>query len=559
MFKTHISPDAVHLCKTDDNEMITAKLLLRRHVGHDPIPHHSEFVGCPKRERLSNDEFAAKFGASQEDTNIVIAYHQSLGLSVLSTHLARREIVLHGTCAQFNSAFNIELNDYEKQIGKNTIKFHSYSQSINYPPHITDLILLLSGLDNEPKNFRNPNPGEPSVVSILTVAQTAAFYNSPSHLATGQTIAIGLFPGSGTWLSSDITLTCNKYSVTVPTITTVVIDSITLGSETEATLDISMAACFGAGANIAVYEANFPYEIVSRIANPNTGDPVCNIVSFSIAYNETNFASSAIDTIMEDGALQGITILAASGDWGTTTGTSNIDVCWPASNPYVTAVGGTVIGANSGTVSTSNYVEWFWNTQTYYNVGGGGVSVEYAQPAYQAAITMPANLSTLTGRISGSPGRGVPDIAGLADPAACPQFYYGGFITNGGGTSSASPMMAGIFARINAAVGRNIGFINPTLYYLGTNTSYLRRPNSGGATSSAFTNTHVSPSVNVPGYPVSLTAYDCCVGLGMLNAGNLVTYLTTNTSTSYWIKIQATNSFGPGTMSPAYGPFTVNN
>jgi kumamolisin len=188
----------------------------------------------------------------------------------------------------------------------------------------------------------------------------------------------------------------------------------------------------------------------------------------------------------------------------------------------------------------------------------------YGVPSYQNNVNIPATLTTVAGALSaGTPGRGLPDIAANASPdSAIDGMYVGGVITAIGGTSAASPLMAGIFARINASLGYNVGFINPTLYMLGTNNSYARCMNSGGATSNAWTDTSVTPSVNYPGYNLSLTSWNACVGLGVINATNLLAYIKTNNVVpvalkNYFIKIQASNGSGNGPMSIASGPFTV--
>jgi len=176
------------------------------------------------------------------------------------------------------------------------------------------------------------------------------------------------------------------------------------------------------------------------------------------------------EALYQRAAQQQVTVLAAAGD----TGTSNVDVnnnpypfptvVYPACSPWVTAVGGTTLNADTN----GNYQsETVWNNST--GATGGGVSQQFAEPLYQASL--PAAAQTILGG-----HRGMPDLALNAD-FNTPILIYVGFFPNAdqngyyavGGTSAAAPQWGGIIADVNQLAGFPLGFLNPRLYSLGEN------------------------------------------------------------------------------------------
>ena len=177
------------------------------------------------------------------------------------------------------------------------------------------------------------------------------------------------------------------------------------------------------------------------------------------------------EDLYQRAAAENVTVLAAAGD----TGTENVDVngnnyafptvLFPASSPYVTAVGGTTLNLDAN----GNYQsETVWNDSPSDGASGGGVSQHFYEPVYQWVLN-PSVQRTLLGR------RGIPDIAFNADPNTPVWVYFGffsdpdynGFLPAGSGTSAAAPPWAGIVADANQLVGRPLGFLNPVIYGIG--------------------------------------------------------------------------------------------
>jgi kumamolisin len=154
----------------------------------------------------------------------------------------------------------------------------------------------------------------------------------------------------------------------------------------------------------------------------------------------------------------GVTVLAASGDSGSTDGVGDggNHVDFPASSPHVTGCGGTNLRASAKAIAG----ESVWNDGAQGGAGGGGVSNFFALPTWQKG------LHTTSGKKAGSPlaKRGVPDIAGDADPQSGYDVRVDGADTVIGGTSAVAPLWAGLIAVINGRRNGPVGFLNPTLY-----------------------------------------------------------------------------------------------
>jgi subtilase family serine protease len=179
------------------------------------------------------------------------------------------------------------------------------------------------------------------------------------------------------------------------------------------------------------------------------------------------------ENFYQQAAAQHVTVFAASGDFGAANPNINgkfypfPTVIFPASSPYVTAVGGTSLFADTH----GNYDhETVWNNST--GATGGGVSKVFNEPDYQQNTLPTSDQKLLNGH------RGLPDVAWNADPNTAILVYISflGGKNNGfyfiGGTSEGSPQWAGIIADGNQMAGHPLGFINPAVYQLGSGSDY---------------------------------------------------------------------------------------
>jgi subtilase family serine protease len=255
------------------------------------------------------------------------------------------------------------------------------------------------------------------------------------------------------------------------------------------------------------------------------------VITQSFGSSEANFDSTQsllnLRHAFISAAADGVTMLASSGDGGSTnTGKTPIknpgtlpfqNVGWPASDPLVTAVGGTYLCTDPVTGTGVDSADPPSVCQTHPGVrevgwidAGGGFSSIFSTPSYQA--TLPAG-STPIGAM-----RGVPDVAFQASARTGPLVYDTGANAGGwfivGGTSCSSPEFSGLVAIADQIAGHGLGQINPTLYALadGPNYStYFYDVTTG--------KNQADPAV--PGFPAT-TGWDPVTGLGTPNAATLV-------------------------------------
>lgn len=220
--------------------------------------------------------------------------------------------------------------------------------------------------------------------------------------------------------------------------------------------------------------------------------------------------------VFQEAVNKGITVFASSGDQGaaqpTCDGTSFfLSASTPASDPLVTAVGGTYLNADS---TTGKYIgESAWNeTDVATGASGGGFSTVYSRPSYQIGFQ------------NNTAQRGVPDVAynasingGVLVAWGVP-FGVGNFFIFGG-TSAGSPQWAGMLALVNTVFGRQ-GNINPTLYQGFAKNDYALFFHDITVGTNTFTSTDSSGNpVTVNGYNTR-KGWDAVTGLGTLILGN---------------------------------------
>jgi kumamolisin len=254
-------------------------------------------------------------------------------------------------------------------------------------------------------------------------------------------------------------------------------------------------------ASIAVYfapntDAGF-LDAVTTAIHDTVNKP--SVISISWGGPESSWTQQALtgfDSAFQAAAALGITVCIASGDNGSSDGVTDggNHVDFPASSPHALACGGTSLAASGGAITS----ETVWNDALLGGnvgdgAGGGGVSTVFALPVWQEGLQ-----TTLTaGGTAALAMRGVPDVCGDADPVTGYQIRIDGTDTVIGGTSAVAPLWAGLIARINAANGSPVGFINPTLYATPAALNDITQGNNGSFAASI--------------------GWDACTGLGSPN------------------------------------------
>jgi subtilase family serine protease len=265
----------------------------------------------------------------------------------------------------------------------------------------------------------------------------------------------------------------------------------------EETLDVEAVHTTAPGAKIVYVGSPNNYQdldaAMNYVVSRHAADIVTNSYGFSTELLPPGYVKPENDTFIQ-GAIEGIGIYFSSGDSGDETfgGPANTATAdWPASSPWVTAVGGTslAVGASNDYLFETGWgtdrnrlnckgflkqVNSWCGSEVYLYGSGGGTSRIFAEPSYQQGV-VPNGLAT---RWSTSfPGRVVPDIAAVGDPNTGMLIGQTQAFSNGtfydeyriGGTSLSSPLTAGIMAVAQQARGSNIGFANPLIYSLPAN------------------------------------------------------------------------------------------
>ena len=413
---------------------------------------------------LSVQDFTRQFGPTQSDHAAVLQFARAHGLYVVDTASNRMVIDVAGRAADIESAFHISINLYQHPTEDRTFYAPDREPTIDL-----DVPLLhASGLDNftlpQAKHVRTlPQNSHPNAQAKTTGSGPggnfigsdlrAAYYGSGSLTGSGQ--SVGLFEFAG-YEISDVQNYFKKLNqpLNVP-VNGVSLNGVSLGcppascDDAEQALDIEVAISMAPGlSQVVVYVGSNDVSIFNRMASDN----ISKQVSCSWGWSDNE---KSLDPIFKEMAVQGQTVLVATGDQGSSTAG---DVVWPSDDPFVTAVGGTdlVTTAPGGA----------WKSETGWNGSAG-------MPSKNAIPIPPYQL--LKGVVTSQNGasstlRNIPDISAEANTNQW-SCYDGGCFSGNGGTSYAAPQWAGLIAMANEQAlsngGTTLGFLNSKLYRIG--------------------------------------------------------------------------------------------
>ena len=474
------------------------------------------------RHFLTTAQYAARFGASEASVAAVRAYLTSYGLRVRLLSAGRNLLELSGRTTQIARAFATPVETVHLADGSLRAQF---ARAATLPSSIAHDITAVAGLSSVitpraqllsarassavalPGTCASASPSAtstPNSAGAYSVAQQAQLYGLSGAWAqgkTGQGQTIALYE-LGQYDPSNTATFFKCYGLT-PTINTVNVDGGTTGGyNNEATMDVEEAAALAPGATLAVYQApntsSGNLDLYARIASDN----IASVVSTSWGDCEIDPTGTvaAEQVIFEQMAAQGQTVIAASGDNGSSDCNGIISnapaVDDPASQPLVTGVGGLTVSSIATPV-----VQSVWNANG--GAGGGGTSQVWSRPAWQNA---PGITPAETMRM-------VPDLSVMADPATGFMNYNTHNATGTcqgwcaiGGTSIGAPLVSALVATGAQVCGAaRLGFLNPTLYNL-------------ARTAPAFTDvTAGSNDLFGTGMYTAGVGYDMASGLGSPN------------------------------------------
>lgn len=304
-------------------------------------------------------------------------------------------------------------------------------------------------------------------------------------------------------------------------------DALQTGWAGEITLDVEWAHAVAPDATIDLVEAKSSYDqdlytMTKYAVDHNLGDVI------SQSFGE---AESCMDpTILKlqhhlffEAALKGISVFASAGDQGAAQPTCDgnsyaLSASTPASDPFVTGVGGTNLNADA--VTGAYQGETVWNENVYaLGAGGGGFSTIYHKPFYQYGIGSVDHY------------RGVPDVsysAGVND-GVLTVFSSSGqgsdLVFINGGTSAGSPQWAGITALGVQMAHHRLGLLNSTLYGIAHTGLYHYAFHDVTSGDNSFTAPDANGNnVTVQGYSAH-SGWDAASGLGSPNVAHLISLL----------------------------------
>ncbi|HEY0274098.1 MAG TPA: S53 family peptidase [Chitinophaga sp.] len=406
--------------------------------------------------------FYEKYGARPEDIRHVSDFAHAMGLTVVKADARTRMVQLRGTHAQMEEAFKVSLQYYEQQ-GKT---FRGRSGDIQVPQELAGMIAGVFGLDDRdaatPKFQVRPHH---ATLTAFNPNDLATIYNYPAD-ATGKGQAIGIIELGGGYRPADITSYFNGLNIPAPRVVAVSVDGAHNAPTTadsadgEVLLDIEVAGAIAPGATLVVYFAPNSdkgfLDAITQAIHDDTYQP--SVISISWGAAEVNWTQQSLqgfNQAFQEAATLGVSICVAAGDTGSNDSVNdgNAHADFPASSPYALACGGTRLTVANGKITS----EVTWN-EGNDSATGGGISEVFPLPDYQSNAKVPVSVNNQ------KPGRGLPDVAAVADPETGYNVLVDGQRFVIGGTSAVAPLMAGLLARINEKLRKNAGFIHPKLY-----------------------------------------------------------------------------------------------
>jgi kumamolisin len=435
------------------------------------------------RHYLTQDEFAARFGADEHDYAAIVAWAAANGLTVGEHFTARTIVPISGTIAAMSQALGTSFSDYRDSAGH---VFAAATSAAHLPAEIASRVQSVIGLNAQtgfapmlrilPRGVhtsaRGSGPG-----GGYTAYDLRQLYSVPKQgFGPAQTVAV--FEQGG-FTPSDVTtyLMQNKLPMVPVKVRPVDKYNGSVNSadvEAEAVLDIDMAIGLNpALSQVLVYEqgtASFPVALVDSLS-AMASDDSAKVISISYGTDEAIQGTDAINAenaVLEQLTGQGQTVFASTGDDGAygRSGDGQLNVADPSTQPFVTAVGGTTLF--SGPKHTYQAEEVWNDLGAGYGATGGGVSTVWPIPAFQT----PGGYMVTTGNGGSSTMRNVPDVAAVANPLTGVSIYSalnGGWIVIGG-TSVSAPIWGGYFSVVNGiseGLGFGVeGYANPAFYYI---------------------------------------------------------------------------------------------
>jgi len=465
-------------------------------------------------ELIATAEMADKYYPLEVDYQAVVGWLIGQGFTITLTDPNRLAIFASGPVWQISQAFQVTF----ARVSFENTEYTSAISAPSVPAALAPAILGVNGLQphihaHKHAQLKLVQNTSPSIAPPFLPSEIKHAYNADGLSQTGAGQKIGIvidtFPAT-----SDLTTFWSDCGISqsLGNIEFIHVVTGTLPAPSgEETLDVEWSSAIASGAKVRVYATKdlSPVHIdqaYARIVSDLPSQPALHEVSLSYGLGETYTTASQVqtdDNYFAELASAGVTVFVSSGDGGSSPGTSGHDhtgpvqVETPASDPNVTAVGGTTLNVDSSTGNVTSESAW--------SDGGGGLSIYFSRPSWQTGAGVPSGSTRL-----------VPDVASVADPNTGGFLIFGGSEFEVGGTSWSAPTWAGFGALINQARANAglgfLGLLGPRIYPL-LGSANFRDITTGSNGSGGVYNAGVG--------------YDLCTGVGVPDMANLLPTLST--------------------------------
>jgi kumamolisin len=465
----------------------------------------------PDRRYLTREALAASHGADPADVRAVARFGAQHGLRVVGANQAARTVHLIGSIANVSRAFGVRLARYRHTGGI----YRGRTGPVYIPGELEGVVQGVFGLDNRPAakpHFRRKHElgglWSRALGVTYTPPEVAKLYKFPTG-GNGAGQCIGIIELGGGFVAADFKAYFTNLGIPLPQVVAVSVNGgqnrptgNPNGPDGEVMLDIEVAGAVAPGAKIVVYFAPNNNQGFFRAINRAVHDRVNrpSIISISWGGPESSYTQQSLQAFnqaFQAAGQMGVTVCVAAGDGGSSDGVpgKRAHVDFPASSPFVLACGGTRLESSVGVIT----LEQVWNDGPQGGAGGGGISDVFPLPTWQASAKVPPSVNP-----GGRVGRGLPDVAANADEDTGYQVRVDGVNTVIGGTSAVAPLMSGLIALLNQALGTPLGYLNPLIYGKLNAAGEFRDITKGNNDMTGL----------VGGYPAG-PGWDACSGVGV--------------------------------------------
>jgi len=490
---------------------------------------------------LTPEQYADRFGLSQNDVNRITAWLQSQGLQVQRVARSRTWIEFRGTARQMENAFRTRIHQYLEN-GK---LHYANSTDPSIPATLSDIVLGLRGLNNYrlkprsrlsgivPRDTTSSGEHQMAPDDFATIYDVTPLYSAGINGAGQKLVIVGQTDIN----VSDIDAFRSKFNLPPINLQQILVPrqpdpGVSQDDLPEADLDLEWSGSVARNANIIYVNSSNVLTSLQEAIDQDYA-PVVSM-SYGLCEGADLIDLPTYRAWALQGNAEGITWLAAAGDDGAADcedpdariAQDGLAVDEPGSIPEVTSMGGSEFNEGSGaywsSTNTANgasalsYIpEMVWNDSgPNYGLaaGGGGASIVFAKPVWQAGPGVPNDSF-----------RHVPDLSIASSPAHDGYYVYtGGSLQIYGGTSVAAPTMAGIVTLLNQYLQQaGLGNINPTLYRMAQDSPGAFHDIKVGNNSVPCVIGSPNCTTGTIGYSAG-AAYDQASGLGSPDAFNFI-------------------------------------